>query len=239
MRYCAKIQYIGKNYAGSQKQPNANTIQGELEKAISTLINQNIKTVFSGRTDAGVNALGQVFHMDIEEDIVASNFLHSLNELLPNDICVLDLKGVDASFHAQKSAKSKHYQYELSCHSEGVSPKNLFDLERMQTALNYLKGEHDFTSFKNAGTLNPSKVCFIEHAEVNRQGDEVIVDIVGNRFLYKMIRTIIGTLLFIEKENLPPEHMKSVLEAKDRTKAGKTVSPYGLTLIKVNYGENK
>ena len=270
MRYCAKIQYIGKNYAGSQKQPDEPTIQGELEKAISTLINTNIKTVFSGRTDAGVNAIGQVFHMDTvqpilispanigandekKEDIVASNFLDSLNEILPDDISVSDLKEVPASFHAQKSAKSKHYQYEL-LNEESETNKNakfLFaseriqnveditgadvDLERMQTALNYIKGEHDFTSFKNAGTLNPSKVCFIEHAAISKNGDKVVVDIIGNRFLYKMIRTIVGTLLEIERRKLPPEHMKSVLEAKDRTKAGKTVSPYGLTLIKVIY----
>jgi len=227
MRYSAKVKYIGKNYAGSQKQPNTKTIQGELEKAICTLTNKNIKTVFSGRTDAGVNALGQVFHFDLEQNIVASNFLNSLNELLPNDIRVLDLNQVDANFHAQRLAKGKHYQYELM----NVD----IDLERMQTALNYLLSEHDFSSFKNSGTLNPSKVCFIEKAQAARLEDKIVIDFVGNRFLYKMIRTIVGTLLFIEKENLPPEHMQTVLEAKDRTKAGKTVSPYGLTLIEVIY----
>jgi tRNA pseudouridine38-40 synthase len=270
-----KIQYLGKNYSGSQVQtgqegqPLENgkiikTIQGELEKAISTLIKFKVdslglivktnkpstlnpqpstkfKTVFSGRTDAGVNALGQVVHFDTE-NIVASNFLYSLNEILPDDISVSDLKEVPASFHAQKSAKSRHYRYEFICRKcknafDGDLPrvKHEVNLERMQTALDYIKGEQDFSSFKSSGTLNPSKVCFIERAEVIRQGDKVIVDLVGNRFLYNMVRTIIGTLLEIEGKNLPPEHMKSVLEAKDRTKAGKTVSPYGLTLIEVKY----
>ena len=105
----------------------------------------------------------------------------------------------------------------------------------MQKGLDYLLGEHDFSSFKSAGTLNPSKVCFITRAEVERLGDRVFIHIEGNRFLYNMVRTIVGTLLEIEGHNLSAEHMKNVLEAKDRRKAGQTVSPYGLTLIKVEY----
>ena len=105
----------------------------------------------------------------------------------------------------------------------------------MQEALDYLKGEHDFSSFKSSGTLNPSKVCFIENAECRRVGDHIVIDITGNRFLYNMVRTIVGTLLEIEGHNLPSSHMKDVLDAKDRTKAGQTVSPYGLTLLEVQY----
>ena len=96
-------------------------------------------------------------------------------------------------------------------------------------------GEHDFSSFKSSGTLNPSKVCILYRAEVERQGDKVVFNIEGNRFLYNMVRTIVGTLLEIEGHNLAPEHMKDVLDAKDRRKAGQTVSPYGLTLMKVIY----
>jgi tRNA pseudouridine38-40 synthase len=110
------------------------------------------------------------------------------------------------------------------------------DIDRMQKSLNYLLGEHDFSSFKSSGTLNPSKVCTLTKAECHRaDGDRVIIDIKGNRFLYNMVRTIVGTLLLIEGHNLPAEHMKDVLEAKDRTKAGQTVSPYGLTLMEVTY----
>jgi tRNA pseudouridine38-40 synthase len=104
--------------------------------------------------------------------------------------------------------------------------------------LNYLLGEQDFTSFKSSGTLNPSKVCTLEKAECYQaDGDKVIIDIAGNRFLYNMVRTIVGTLLEIEGHNLQPEHMKEVLEAKDRTRAGQTVSPYGLTLMRVEYSQ--
>ena len=109
------------------------------------------------------------------------------------------------------------------------------DIERMQSSLDYLMGEHDFSSFKSSGTLNPSTVCFIEKAECRRVGDHVVIDIIGNRFLYNMVRTIVGTLLEIEGHNLPSSHIKNVLDAKDRRKAGQTVSPYGLTLIEVTY----
>ena len=109
------------------------------------------------------------------------------------------------------------------------------DEDRMQKSLNYLLGEHDFSSFKSSGTLNPSTICTIYEAKVSRSGDKVIIDIVGNRFLYNMVRTIVGTLLEIEGHNLDSEHMLRVLEAKDRRKAGATVSPEGLTLMKVMY----
>ena len=257
MRYSLKVQYIGKNYAGSQiqfesgKEIDTPTIQGELEKAISTLIsgdttnkNRRFKTIFSGRTDRGVNSTGQVIHFDVDKPIVASKFVYQLNEILPEDISVSDLKQVDNKFHAQKSAKKRHYRYEFinrKCKNafDGDLLRIKFDIniERMQASLNYLTGEHDFSSFKSSGTLNPSKVCFIEKAEVNRFGDKVVIDIIGNRFLYNMVRTIVGTLLEIEGHNLPSAHMKEVLEACDRCKAGQTVSPYGLTLVEVKYGE--
>jgi len=255
MRYSLQVQYIGKNYAGSQiqfengKEIETPTIQGELEKAISTLIsgdtannNRHFKTIFSGRTDRGVNSKGQVIHFDTDKPIVASKFVYQLNEILPKDISVSDLKQVDKKFHAQKSAKKRYYRYEFvnrKCKNafDGDLMRVKFDinLERMQKALDYLLGEHDFSSFKSSGTLNPSKICFIEKAEVNKLGDKVVIDIVGNRFLYNMVRTIVGTLLAIEGHNLTAEHMKEVLDACDRCKAGQTVSPYGLTLMKVEY----
>ena len=255
MRYALQVQYIGKNYAGSQIQfengieIQTPTIQGELEKAISTLIfgdtenkNRQLKTVFSGRTDKGVNSKGQVVHFDTDKSIVASKFVYQLNEILPPDISVSDLKKVDDKFHAQKSAKRRYYRFVFI----NRKCKNAFDgylmrvkysinIERMQKALDFITGEHDFSSFKSSGTLNPSKICFIEKASCHKDGDKVIIDIVGNRFLYNMVRTIVGTLLEIEGHNLPAEHMEQVLMACDRRKAGQTVSPYGLTLMKVEY----
>ena len=264
MRYAISVQYVGKNYSGSQiqleggKPIDAPTIQGELEKALCTLIlgkryteqnsenasqyNRPIRAIFSGRTDKGVNALAQVVHFDTDETIVASKFLYSINEILPDDISISEIKEVDDSFHAQKTAKKRHYRFEFinrrcknAFDGDLLRVKFKTDVERMQKSLNYLLGEHDFSSFKSSGTLNPSKICTIYEATVSKVGDKVSIDIIGNRFLYNMVRTIVGTLLEIEGHNLAPEHMKEVLEAKDRTKAGMTVSPYGLTLMKVMY----
>lgn len=254
MRYALDVQYRGKNYDGSQIQFEngkeiGHTIQGELEKVICTLLesktqinNRPIKTIFSGRTDKGVSALGQVVHFDYDKDIVASKFVYQMNEILPEDISVENLRMVDRLFHAQKSAKSRYYKYELinrkykqAFDGDILRVKYNLDIERMQCALNFLLGEHDFSSFKSSGTLNPSKVCLITRAEVEKHGDRVFIHIEGNRFLYNMVRTIVGTLLEMEGHNMPPEHMKNVLEASDRRKAGRTVSPYGLTLMRVDY----
>ena len=259
MRYTLQVQYIGKNYAGSQIQfengmeISTPTIQGELEKALCTLIfgkrytsnrnlNRPIKTVFSGRTDRGVNSVGQVVHFDVDEEIVASNLIYHVNEILPNDISVSDLKVVSNDFHAQKSAIRRCYRFEFvnrrfkqAFDGDLIRVKFPIDIDRMNKSLSYLIGEHDFSSFKSSGTLNPSKVCILYRAEVERQGDKVVFNIEGNRFLYNMVRAIVGTLLEIEGHNLAPEHMKDVLDAKDRRKAGQTVSPYGLTLMKVIY----
>lgn len=258
MRYALDVQYRGKNYFGSQiqfengQEIDKPTIQGELEKAIRTLIktgesqnNRPIKTIFSGRTDKGVNSLGQVVHFDCDKDIVASKFIYHVNEILPDDISVDNLRVVPDSFHAQKSANARYYRYELinrrykqAFDGDILRVKYELDVERMQTALNFLLGEHDFSSFKSSGTLNPSKICCITRADVERvgeKGDRVFIHLEGNRFLYNMVRTIVGTLLEIEGHKLPVEHMKYVLEARDRCKAGQTVSPYGLTLMRVDY----
>ena len=255
MRYALDVQYIGKNYAGSQiqfengKETEIPTIQGELEKAICTLIESKtqinkrpIRTIFSGRTDRGVNAIAQVIHFDTDKEMVASSFIYHINEILPADISVNNLRLVSNSFHAQKSAKSRFYRYELinrrykqAFDGDILRVKYGLDISRMQKSLNYLLGEHDFSSFKSSGTLNPSKICSITRADVEKQGDRVFINIEGNRFLYNMVRTIVGTLLKIEGHDLAPEYMKMVLEACDRRKAGQTVSPYGLTLMKVDY----
>ena len=256
MRYALKVQYIGKNYAGSQiqlkdgKLTDIPTIQEELEKAIWTLIggksaseyNRQVKTIFSGRTDRGVNSLGQTVHFDLPKTIVASKFEYSLNEVLPDDISVSDLREVEKTFHAQKSAKWRSYRFEFI----NRRCKNAFDgdlmrvkfplnIDRMKKSLSYLEGEHDFSAFKSSGTLNPSKICLIKSATCKRVGDKVVIEIKGNRFLYNMVRTIVGTLLNIEGHNLEPEHMQKVLKSLDRRKAGQCVSPFGLTLVDVEY----
>lgn len=266
-RYAIEVHYVGKNYAGSQLQLNAlNTVQAEIEKALSTLIlgqnkkesvkihepqsetknsKKRIKTVFSGRTDKGVNSKGQIIHFETDKTLVASKFIYSINGILPNDISISEdfgLKEVTTDFHAQKSAKKRHYQYVFY----NKKQRNAFDgdlllikwdlnIQRMQKSLEYLLGEHDFSSFRSSGSQTLNKTCFIYKVECKKFDDMIVINIVGNRFLYNMVRAIVGTLLLIERKDLAPETMKMILDAKDRSKAGKTVNPFGLTLMKVDY----
>ena len=241
-RYSITIEYVGKNYSGSQSQPNKNTIQDNLEIALYTLLNKKIKTIFSGRTDKGVSAKGQVVHFETDKQIVASRFVNSLNGLLPCDISVCELREVSFDFHAQKKAKKRYYNYVFynkkqrsAFDNDLMLVKYDLDIKRMQKALNYLLGEHDFSAFQSSGSAVSNKICFIYNAECKKLDDAVVIDIVANRFLYNMVRAIVGTLLLIERKDLPPETIKEILEGKDRKKAGKTVSPYGLTLMKVEY----
>lgn len=255
-KYALTVQYIGTNYAGSQIQPDRVTVQSVLEDAICTLIGdggrenvaapgktpRKIKTIFSGRTDAGVHSKGQVVHFESSEPIVASRFLNSMNGILPNDISVSKIVEVDERFHAQKSAKWRRYQYKIvnrrwrnvwDAHSLLV--REPLDIERINRSLSYLLGEHDFSSFRSAKTSNPATDCIFYKAEAVKVGDEIVIELVANRFLYNMVRTIVGTLLLIEHNKFQPEFMKEVLESKDRNKAGATVSPDGLTLVEVGY----
>lgn len=257
-RYLLVIEYIGTDFFGSQKQPikqpNSNksviTVQDELEKAISTLTKTKTKTIFSGRTDAGVHAKGQTLHFETELELNPSKFVNSLNGILPNTISVKELKKVEKTFHAQKSAKARHYQYVIANRAQRSAwdahcllVRYPLDIERMNKALSYLIGEHDFTSFKKVRTSNPAKICKMYEAKATRKGDFVYIDFIADRFLYNMIRLIVGTLLMIERNSLAPETLKEILEAKDITKAGSTISPEGLTLVEVIYnninGESK
>ena len=257
-RYLLVLEYVGTAYMGSQKQPNKMpntaktvvTIQDEVEKAISTLTKTKTKTIFSGRTDAGVHAKGQTAHFETELELNPSKFVNSLNGILPNDISVKELRKVEKTFHAQKSAKARHYRYTIANRTQRSAwdghcllVRYPLDIERMNKALSYLIGEHDFTSFKKVRTSNPAKICNMYEAKATRDGDLVYIDFTADRFLYNMIRLIVGTLLVIERNSLAPETLKEILEARDITKAGSTISPEGLTLVEVIYnninGESK
>ena len=257
-RYLLVLEYIGTAYMGSQKQPNKMpntsktviTIQDEVEKAISTLTKTKTKTIFSGRTDAGVHAKGQTAHFETELELDPSKFVNSLNGLLPNDISVKELRKIEKTFHAQKSAKARHYRYTIANRTQRSAwdghcllVRYPLDIERMNKALSYLIGKHDFTSFKKVRTDNPAKICNMYEAKATKDGDYVHIDFTADRFLYNMIRLIVGTLLMMERNSLAPETLKEILEAKDITKAGSTISPEGLTLVEVIYnninGESK
>lgn len=243
-RYAIVIEYIGTNFFGSQWQPEKRTIQDELNKAISTLTKKNIKVILSGRTDKGVHAKGQVAHFECDVIADEDKFLYQMNSILPNDMSVKAVKKVEPRFHAQKSAKWKWYQYKIvsrerrSCFDERCFyTRQTLNLERINKMLSFLIGEHDFSAFKSSQTSNPARVCKMYKAQCTKINDEYLFDFVADRFLYNMIRSIIGTVLLIEKDNLSPSKMNEILKSKDRTKAGQTAEPQGLVLQKVSYTE--
>ena len=241
-RYKIIIEYIGTNFYGSQWQPEKRTIQDELIKAISTLTKIKTKVILSGRTDKGVHAEGQVAHFDCNAIEDEEKFLYQLNSILPDDMSVKSIESVEPRFHAQKTAKWKWYQYKIvsrnrrSCFDERCFyTRQVLNAERINKMLNFLIGEHDFSAFKSSQTTNPAKICKMYKAECTKLNDEYIFDFVADRFLYNMIRSIIGTVLMIEKDNLSPSKMNEILKSKDRTKAGQTAEPNGLVLKKVSY----
>src|SRR5574344_265810 len=207
-RYALRVEYIGYDFCGSQIQPNCRTIQDELEKAVCTLIKHKIRIIFSGRTDAGVNSIGQFVHFDLVEKIENfEKFMNCLNGILPSEISVNDLREVDCDFHSQKSAKWRWYRYVLVNRNQRSAWDNNFllirhkiNVERINEALKYLRGENDFSAFKSSKSENPAKICHMYIAECQRKEDKVIFDFVANRFLYNMVRTIVGTALEIDKE---------------------------------------
>lgn len=243
MRYLISFEYLGSEFLGSQIQKQDPTVQGELTKAICTLTkNKNTKIVMSGRCDRGVSAYHHTAHFDSDFIISDKNkFLISLNAILPDSLKVFEIESIVASLHAQKSATYRHYRYKINNSLSGSAfdlnayPNRMkVNIERMQVSLNHILGEHDFSAFRSVSD-NPARVCKIYFANVRRDMDYILIDIIGNRFLYNMVRAIVGTLLLIESKNLNSDYMKEVLESKERKMAGANVPACGLTLIKVGY----
>ncbi len=244
-RYVMTIEYMGAGFSGSQVQPTQRTIQSELENALKILTKENTKAVFAGRTDAGVNAAGQVAHFDTSLKIEYKKFLKSLNALLPEEISIKSIIKVDKSFHSQKSAHYRWYRYiidnrpQKSVLLKNISlhiPHNL-NFEEMQRAIQYLPGNRDFSSFKGSNTDNPAKNCNMIYASCKNFSGIIYIDLIANRFLYNMVRTITGTLIQIGEGKYKAEHMRYVLETKDRNCAGPTADARGLTLMCVGYHE--
>ena len=247
-RYIICFEFLGDNFFGSQKQPDKRTVQGELEKALCTLIKDKINIFPSGRCDAKVSAKYQIAHFDSKKIEDLDKFLYSINCILPDDVKINEIKEVDLTFHAQKDANYKHYRYAiLNDHVASVfSNHHLFypykklDIERINQSLSYLIGHHDFSAFKSVSD-NPYNDCHLYYAkasnkEINNK-NFVFIDIVGNRFLYNMVRTIVGEILLIERNNYKPTKMKEVLESINRSQAANVIDAKGLCLEYVGYDD--
>ena len=239
------IEYKGTNYYGFQKQPNFVTIQGELEKALKQLFQQEIKVTGAGRTDAGVHAKGQVVNFRISHPRSLEEIQRALNALLPDDIKVREVACVPLSFHERLNAKSRVYQYAILNRKfpsaflkefTAFFPYNLM-IDKMRAGAEYLLGTYDFRAFSACQRTDPPKsfVRTISRIEIARLGDLVILEIEANSFLYKMVRIITGTLLRVGRGKMPPEYVKEILLSCRRELAGPTLPPNGLCLLAVKY----
>lgn len=247
-RYKAVIAYDGTNFNGFQAQPNGRTVQEELEKTLKKMNNGRTIQIFgSGRTDAGVHAMGQVIHFDYPEDRPLERMRYALDTQTPEDISVKTVEKMPEDFHARYHVVEKTYQFRVDI-GKPRSPFRRFyasyypyplDLDKIRRALPDLLGTHDFTSFCASGSSVEDKVRTIYEAsmEVNAQGDELLFTFRGDGFLYKMIRILVGTLLKIGNGRMDESAIPSILAAKDRNLAGPTAHPEGLYLAEVTYEE--
>ena len=244
MRVKIEISYLGDEYSGFQIQKNKKTIQNEIEKVLFEIFNYNISIIASGRTDAGVSAIRQVAHFDLKEDIDVSKLYKRMNSMLPLDIRILSSEKVMQEWHARYSAKRKTYCYNFYVsqvlipyydkHSLNVGAD--LNIEAMKKACEYLIGEHDFSAFCASNTNVVNKTRIIYDAEIKQESEMCYsFEITGNGFLYNMVRIVFGTLLQVGLSKITPEEFYSIIESKDRNKAGRTASSKALFLKSVCY----
>jgi tRNA pseudouridine38-40 synthase len=238
------VEYDGTAYHGWQRQKADRTIQGEIEKALMTMTGNPVSLAGSGRTDAGVHALGQAASFSSDAGLSPDIFFKGLNSLLPDDILIRACESMDPAFHARYDARSKLYRYRiLNRDMPSILERHYvwhirrkLDLEAMQKAATYFVGEHDFKAFEGTGSPRTSTVRHVIRAEMRQTGDnQILFDIEADGFLRYMVRNIVGTLVDVGKGRIHEEDVKGILLARDRRLASATAPARGLFLIKVNY----
>ena len=237
------IEYDGKDFNGWQKQPTKLNIQGTIEQAIKQITGEDVNLNASGRTDAGVHALGQVANFKTNSKIPIEKFAIAINSKLKRSIVIKQAEEVDERFHSRLSCKRKTYRYIINNSPEGTAiyrnlethiPQKL-DVEKMKKAVKYFKGEHDFKAFKASGTSSKSSIRTIYEANVYQENEKIMIELTGNGFLYNMVRIIAGTLVEVGLGKTEPEKIPEIIQEEKRENAGKTLPPNGLYLVKVMY----
>lgn len=237
------IEYDGKSFNGWQRQPNKLNIQGEIEQAISEITGEDIQLTASGRTDAGVHALGQVANFKTNSNIPIEKFAIAINSKLKKSIIIKNAEDVSLDFHARYNCIRKKYRYIINNSKYGSSifrglechiPVEL-NFEEMKKAVKYFEGEHDFKAFKASGGNNKSTIRRIDNATIHKENDRIVIELVGNGFLYNMVRIIAGTLVEVGLNKIKPTDIPDIIESKKRENAGKTLQPHGLYLVEVYY----
>jgi tRNA pseudouridine38-40 synthase len=245
-KYKMTIAYDGTNYGGWQVQPNAVSIQALIERALGIILRRPTSIIGSGRTDAGVHAVGQTAHFVTNRPIDISKTIASLNGMLSDEIRILEIVEVSLDFHARYSAISKTYHYRL--HLDKVPDPfkiryayhvpHRVDLSLLKEAALPFIGTHDFTSFANEthrGTAAKDPVRTLRRLDVIQELGGARLEFEGEGFLYKMVRNIVGTLLDVCAGKINKNQISNILSAKDRKLAGRAAPPHGLYLIEVKY----
>ena len=255
------LSYDGTGYAGWQVQPDSPTVQGTLASAIGRITGEKVLPQGSGRTDAGVHALGQVVTFTTDSVVPAANFVKALNDILPAAVRVLESAEVPPEFHARKSARAKTYRYRIF--RGAICPPFVaryvwhfpypLEEEAMVEAAGLVVGEHDFTSFaavdaeRGQKTLNHEghgvtrrspellNIRQIFSSAWRREGDEFVYTVRGSGFLHHMVRNLVGTFILVGKRTLAVEEVQRILEARERSAAGATAPAGGLCLMSVEY----
>lgn len=237
------IAYDGTNYCGWQVQINGITIEEVLNKALTNLLNEEIMVIGASRTDSGVHALANVAVFDTDTQIPAEKISFALNQRLPDDIRIQKSDEVPPDWHPRYRDSTKTYEYRIFNKKFPNPIRRLYthfiymplDIEKMKQAASYIVGEHDFSSFCSARSQVQTTVRTVYSLDVEKDGDEIIIRISGNGFLYNMVRIIVGTLIKVGLNVYPPEHVREIIDAKNRDAAGPKAPACGLTLIGIEY----
>ena len=237
------VAYDGTDYCGWQIQNNGIYVEEVLNRALSRLTGENITVIGASRTDAGVHARGNVAVFDTNTCIPAERLTYALNALLPEDVTVVRSEEVPAGWHPRKCVSVKTYEYRILNREfpDPVRRRDTYfvsfrlDIGRMREAAQYLIGEHDFKSFCSAQTTVEDTVRTIYDLDIDKEGDLITIRVRGNGFLYNMVRIIAGTLAGVGRGYFEPQDIKAMLAGRDRTKAGVTAPPQGLTLVGIEY----
>lgn len=237
------IEYDGTNYLGWQKQKNGITVQSAVEEAIHKLTKETVEVIGCSRTDSGVHAEGYVCNFKTNSKVPTEKFKEALNFHLPEDIAVLQCEEVGVNFHARYDSKGKMYCYTiLNTNSRRPLARNYsyhykgaLDYKAMMEAAKYFEGTHDFAAFRNVGSSVKTSERTISLIKVERDDEFIKVYVAADGFLYNMARIIVGTLIEVGNGKKNPKDINSIIESKDRTKAGKTSPPQGLSLLEVYY----
>ena len=236
------VAYDGTRYSGWQVQQNAVTIEGVLNKALSKLTGEEIAVIGASRTDAGVHAMGNVAVFDTESTIPGERFLYVLNQKMPEDIVIVASEEVPLTWHPRHQDTLKTYEYRILNAKLPDPTRRLYtnfvsfdlDIDLMRKGAAYLVGEHDFAGFCSVKTNAKTTVRTITDLQVLQKGDEIIIRVTGNGFLYNMVRIIVGTLVDIGRGRIK-HNMEEIINSKSRSMCGHTAPAHGLFLKKVNY----